>query len=493
MQKAAHGLYAVAAGLLGSSGGLYGRSVVVLAGAGNNGADALYAAERLARRGMRATALAVADRVHPEALAAFTRRGGRLERLDGGNAQALARVCAEADLIIDGILGTGASGPLREGAAAFVDAVNAAAGPRGARKPLVLACDGPSGVDLESGTAGGPVLSADATVTFGAAKPGLLSGAGAAAAGELNVVDIGLGLADGVADGGGGPAVWRLELHDAAALYRRPRAADHKYTRGVLGIAAGSGQYPGAAVLATGAALATGVGMVRYLGPASVATLINAEHPEAVCSTGGVTEARSQAWLVGPGAVGDPQQARRARDAISSGLPVVVDAGALSEVPATVGPQVILTPHAGELVSLFAGHGRRVTRADVEGEPVRHALEAARMTGATVLLKGFTTVVASPTGEVFSQADATPWLATAGAGDTLAGILGALAAGAAEDGSAAARAGVPDTAKWAAVAAAAALIHGRAAQRAALRGPVVVSELPADIGAVLAGLLGVPD
>jgi NAD(P)H-hydrate repair Nnr-like enzyme with NAD(P)H-hydrate dehydratase domain len=115
------------------------------------------------------------------------------------------------------------------------------------------------------------------------------------------------------------------------------------------------------------------------------------------------------------------------------------------------------------------------------------------MTGATVLLKGFTTVVAAPTGELFSQADATPWLATAGAGDTLAGILGALAAGAAEDGSAAARAGIPDTARWAAVAAAAALIHGQAAQRAARRGPVVVSELPSDIGAVLAGLLGVPD
>jgi hydroxyethylthiazole kinase-like uncharacterized protein yjeF len=374
-------------------------------------------------------------------------------------------------------------------AGAFIDAITAAAGPRGARTPLVLACDVPSGIDVDAGTIEGPVLSADATVTFGAAKPGLLAAAGALAAGELNVVDIGLGLGDG----GGGPALYRLEPRDAAALYRRPRATDHKYTRGVLGIAAGSEQYPGAAVLATGAALATGVGMVRYLGPRSVGALINSVHPEAVCSTGGIGEARSQAWLVGPGAVGDPEQARRAREALTSGLPVVVDAGALSEVPATVGPQVILTPHAGELVAFFAGRGRSIGRRAIEDAPARYALEAARLCGATVLLKGFTTVVAAPSGHVFSQADATPWLATAGAGDTLAGILGALAAGAAEDGSAAARAGVPEEAKWAAVAAAASLIHGLAARQAARRGPVVVSDLPGDIGAVLAGLLGAPD
>ncbi len=490
MQRAAHGLFAVAAGMLQGSGGLYGRTVVVLAGGGNNGGDALYAAARLARRGMGATAVAVSERIHPDALAVFIHAGGRLERLTADTTDPLAARCAAADLIIDGILGTGATGALRGPVADLIEAINAKAGPRGERRPQVLACDGPSGVDLDSGRIEGPVLRADATATFGAAKAGLLTGAGALAAGELNVIDIGLGLANGAAPA---PAVRRLELADAAALYRRPRSTDHKYTRGVLGIAAGSEQYPGAAVLATGAALATGVGMVRYLGPRSVGALINSVHPEAVCSTGGVAEARSQAWLVGPGAVGDLEQARRARDAITSGLPVVVDAGALAEVPRTVGPQVILTPHAGELVAFLGGRGRPVTRTAIEASPAEYALETARLTGATVLLKGYTTVTAAPSGEVFSQADATPWLATAGSGDTLAGILGALAAAAAEDGTAAARAGVPESAKWAAVAAAAALIHGRAGQRAARRGPVVVSDLPGEIGAVVAGLLAVPD
>lgn len=484
MQKAAHGLFGVVLGLLRDAGrGAYGATAVVLAGSGNNGADALYAGERLLRRGVGATAILTSERVHAAALQAFTRAGGTTVRLDDADIADLAQHAAAADILIDGILGTGASGALRGASSDFAEAFEHAAGPRGRRSTIVVACDLPSGIGVDSGLVDGPVLSADATVTFGAAKPGLLIGDGAVAAGELNVVDIGLDFSSFT------PAAHSLLDADAAALLRVPGPRDHKYSRGVLGVAAGSARYPGAAALAVGAALATGVGMVRYLGPAAVAGLVHQRNPEAVASTGSVTEERSQAWLVGPGAVDDDDQRRRAEDAMRSGLPVVVDAGALAQVPEHVGPQVILTPHAGELRQLLAERGVDAERSAIEAEPAHFALRAAETTGATVLLKGFTTVVAAPSGTLFVQADATPWLATAGSGDTLSGIVGALAATLAGDDGAAGRIGVAQEDLWAAIAAAGALIHGRAGQRAALRGPVVVSDLPADIGAIIADLL----
>ena len=484
MQKAAHGLFGVVLGLLRDAGrGIYGATAVVLAGSGNNGADALYAGERLLRRGVGVTAVLTSERTHTASLDAFVAAGGTSVKLDDATLPGLVAHAASSDILIDGILGTGASGGLRGTAASFVQHFDETAGPRSRRSTLVVACDLPSGIGVDSGLVEGPVLHADATVTFGAAKPGLLIGDGAVAAGELDVVDIGLDLSPFT------PAARTLLDADAAALLRLPGARDHKYSRGVLGVAAGSARYPGAAVLAVGAALATGVGMVRYLGPAAVAALIHARNPEVVASDGSVPDARSQAWLVGPGAVDDDDQRRRAVDALTSGLPVVVDAGALTEVPERVGPQVILTPHAGELRQVLAARGVDVERSVIEAEPAHYALRAAELTGATVLLKGFTTVVAAPSGILFAQTDAIPWLATAGAGDTLAGIIGALAATLAEDDGAARRVGVAQEDLWAAVAAAGALIHGRAGVLAARHGPVVVSGLPAHIGAVIAGLV----
>ncbi|MCU1632048.1 MAG: NAD(P)H-hydrate epimerase [Micrococcaceae bacterium] len=485
MQKAAHGLFGVVLGLLREAGrGTYGATAVVLAGGGNNGADALYAGERLLRRGVGATAILLSDRVHTASLAAFTRAGGASVRLDDGvDPAALAVHASSADILLDGILGTGASGGLRGSARAFVEAFNDVAGPRATRSTIVVACDLPSGIGVDTGLVDGPVLAADATVTFGAAKPGLLLGDGAVATGELNVVDIGLDFAVFT------PAARRLLDADVAALLRLPTPRDHKYSRGVLGVAAGSARYPGAAALAVGAALATGIGMVRYLGPDAVASLIHQRNPEAVASSGSVAEARSQAWVVGPGAVDDDDQRRRAVDAMTSGLPVVVDAGALAGIPERVGPQVILTPHAGELRQVLAERGVDAERSDIVAEPAHFALRAAEITGATVLLKGFTTVVAAPSGILIAQTDATPWLSSAGSGDTLSGIIGALAASVAGDDHAASRLGLAEEDLWAAVAAAGALIHGRAGQRAARRGPIVVSDLPADIGAVIADLL----
>ncbi|WP_298254918.1 bifunctional ADP-dependent NAD(P)H-hydrate dehydratase/NAD(P)H-hydrate epimerase [uncultured Arthrobacter sp.] len=484
IQRAAHALAGVVVGLLRESGrGTYGATIVVLAGSGNNGADALYAGERLARRGASVTALVLADRVHEASLHALERAGGTGVRVDDdADPTQLAEHTAAADVVIDGILGIGADGGLRGRALRFVQTFTAAAGPRGTRSAVVVACDLPSGIGVDDGRVTGPVLAADATVTFGAPKAGLLLGDGAAAAGELTVVDLGLALRTR-------PSVRSLLDADVAALIRRPTAQDHKYSRGVLGVAAGSARYPGAAVLAVGAALATGIGMVRYLGPGAVAALVHQRSPEAVASTGPVSGARSQAWLVGPGAVDDDEQRQRATDAIGSGLPVVVDAEALTQLPERVGPHVILTPHAGELSRLLAARGIDAERAEIEAEPARYALQAAEATGATVLLKGFATTVAAPSGALFVQRDATPWLAAAGSGDTLSGIVGALAASLAEDDRAADRAGVAREDLWAVVAAAGALIHGRAGRRAAARGPVVVSELPADIGPVIADLL----
>jgi ADP-dependent NAD(P)H-hydrate dehydratase / NAD(P)H-hydrate epimerase len=498
MQRAAYGLYqAVAASLRQRGGRVYGSRVVVLAGSGNNGGDALYAAALLARRGARTTAVLTSAgpggsaRAHPDALAAFRRTGGREHLLAAGNVGELALLGAEADVVIDGILGTGAAGGLREPAAGLVRMLDDA----GPARPLVVACDLPSGVDSDSGRTAGPVLRADLTVTFGAVKTGLLADPGAAAAGRVQTVDIGLGQS-------GIPAVHRLEAPDLARLWPVPRHADHKYSRGVLGIVAGSAKYPGAALLAVEAAAAAGTGMIRYLGPEKVGRLVLIRTPEAVCSQASVADSRVQAWLIGPGAVGDDGQLDRMRDALDSGLPVVADAGAFTALPDAprLAPHHILTPHAGELAALLsrlASGGRHhledepgetIERADIEAAPLYWVREAARRTGATILLKGPVTLVASPAGAVFSQQDGTPWMATAGSGDVLAGILGALTAAADRIGSA-------DPAdqglfhrhdRWAVLAAMAAAVHGHAGVLAGGGGPLSAVSLLRQVPAVVA-------
>lgn len=473
MQRAAYGLYAAAARQLRRGGRIYGSRVVILAGAGNNGGDALYAGARLAARGASVTALLFADRAHPEALAELVRCGGTVRTVT--DARSAAGLCRAADLVIDGLLGTGGRGGLRGPAAEVAKALVPARETPG-QGPFLLAADLPSGIDADTGAAAGPHVRADATVTFGAWKTGLMAGPGAAAAGSVECVDIGLGPHLGE------PELRRLEAADVAAAIYRPRATDHKYTRGVLGVAAGSATYPGAAVLAVGAALATGVGMVRYLGAPDVARLINIAHPEAVCSRDRVEETHVQAWLAGPGAGTDEEQRLRARAAMATDLPAVIDADALSEVYPGLGAETILTPHAGELARLLGALGEPVDRARVEADPLSWARRAARLTGATVLLKGWATLAVGPDGTAYSQAEATAGLAAAGSGDTLAGILGALLA---TDHTA------PDQrapGHYARMAAAAASLHGLAGSRAAGRGPVEPSKLPAEIRSVVGEL-----
>jgi len=396
MARAAGGLARVCAQLL---GGAYGSRVLLLVGAGNNGGDVLHAGALLARRGARVEALLLADRVHEPGLAALRRAGGRIV-IDGDGD------LGHIDLVLDGILGIGGRGGLR-GRAAEV----AAALPDGA---LVVAADVPSGVDASTGEVAGAAVRADVTVTFGAVKTGLLVDPGAAHAGVVELVEIGLDLPPATVE--------VLQTEDVAGLLPRADRESDKYRRGVVGVAAGSAQYTGAAVLCAGGALRGGAGMVRYLGADEPAALVRAQWPEVV-----VGEGRVQAWAVGSGA-GDDAAGRLDR-ALADDVPTVVDADALEALAGRSGRRgrsvpLLLTPHAGELARLVGAD-----RDEVEARRLHHATTAATELGAVVLLKGSTTVVAGPDGRVRVNPTGTPALATAGSGDVLAGLCGALLAG----------------------------------------------------------------
>lgn len=482
MQRAAHGLAAGIITALRARGcRIYGARVVVLAGKGNNGGDGLYAAAFLAARGMRTTAVLTSDGAHADALAAFERTGGSVHRLVPETLPQMTTEAAGADVVIDAVLGTGARGGLRGSAADLMAALAEVE-----RQGLVVACDLPSGVDADTGEASGPILPADLTVTFGSAKAGLLADPGADYAGRVQVVPI------GIEEHLPAPSLRRLEPADLGRLLPRPARRAHKYSRGVLGVVAGSADYPGAAVLACRGALAAGAGMVRYLGPPAVADLVRQSCPEVVCSAGSVAENRVQAWLVGSGmGPNDHEQLSRARDAVASGLPVVADAGALPALPDILAPQVVLTPHAGELAALLVRLGTDTDRAKVEAGTLAAVRRAAGLTEATVLLKGATTLVASPFQDFYSQSDGTPWLATAGSGDVLAGVIGALLAQVGSDVGRFREAGIDPDEHWAAIAALGAALHGlagRSASEARSGGPitagVIADEIPGAWGKV---------
>jgi hydroxyethylthiazole kinase-like uncharacterized protein yjeF len=467
MQRAAYGLANAVIRELAARGiRPYGASVAVLVGKGNNGGDGLFAAAFLAARGMRTTAVLTGSAAHPDGLAAFERAGGRARSLTDHNAAELAAEAAGADVVIDAVLGTGAQGGLLGAAAALIEELNTRA------HGLVVACDIPSGVNADTGEAFDPVLSADATVTFGGAKAGLLADPGADYAGRVLVIPI------GIEDELPLPALRRLESGDLARLLPPPARRSHKYTRGVLGVVAGSERYPGAAVLACRGALASGAGMVRYLGPAEATRLVRQACPEVVCGPDNVADAHVQAWLVGSGiSDGDDEQLQRVRDAVETGLPVAADAGALPALPDVLAPHVVLTPHGGELARLLQRYGIDLGRQGVDGATLDAVRKAAERTGATVLLKGATTLVAAPSGPVFSQAEATPWMATAGSGDVLSGVLGSLLAQHSDDEDKFAACGISADQRWAAIGAMAASLHGRSGTLASAGGPVTAGAI----------------
>src|SRR5690606_813387 len=262
----------------------------------------------------------------------------------------------------------------------------------------------------------------------------------------------------------------------APAALRAPHGDDDKYTRGVLGVRTGSDQYPGAAVLGVEAAWRTGIGMVRYVGPDRPAQLILQRRPETVVGAG-----RVQAWVIGSGT--DAETRPLAEEAALRGIlageePVVVDAGALDLVVGAAAP-LIVTPHAREHAALRERLGLPPDVDDRE----RGTAETARTLGAVVLLKGSRTVVATPDGVTARTDAATPWLATAGTGDVLAGVIGALVAGAAADRTL-------DAAALASVALAGARLHARAAEVAAAGGPITALDVAQALPRAVAEALG---
>jgi NAD(P)H-hydrate repair Nnr-like enzyme with NAD(P)H-hydrate dehydratase domain len=248
----------------------------------------------------------------------------------------------------------------------------------------------------------------------------------------------------------------RWELADCREWIAVPGEHDDKYTRGVLGVVTGSDEYPGAAVLGVEAASRTGVGMVRYVGDDVPARMVLGRRPETVTAAG-----RVQAWLLGSGmdaAHRDSANTGRLRDALGQQVPAVVDAGALDLIGSAAGP-VVITPHYRELSRVLADRDIDASADDIKADARGWAIKAAEATGVTVLLKGHVTHVAAPGGRVIdvSTGPQVGWLATAGSGDVLGGILGALVATNADEVS---RGGHDALAELAATAAA---LHGAAA------------------------------
>ncbi|RYC12516.1 NAD(P)H-hydrate dehydratase [Nocardioides zhouii] len=436
MQRAAAGLAAAVLDLL---GGGYGRRVLLLVGSGDNGGDALWAGARLAARGVRVDAFLLSDRTHEAGLAELLSAGGRATR-------DLDDLDPRPDLVVDGIVGIGGRPGLRPDAVAVLE--------RFADVPVV-AVDVPSGVDVDTGRVDGPHVRAALTVTFGTHKVAHLVDPASLACGALHLVDLGLDL--------GAPAVEALQPDDVRALLPRPSVDAQKYTRGVVGVRAGSGTYPGAALLAVAGANTGLVGMVRYVGPERVADTVRAAHPEVVGN------GRVQAWVVGPG--GGDDAATMLAEARADDVPVVVDADALRHVTGTL-PGCVLTPHAGELAAMLG-----VERDEVEAAPLEHAREAARRWDCVVVLKGHHTLVAAPDGRVRVTTTGLPWLATAGAGDVLAGLVGALLAAGLEPYDAA------SVGSW---------LHGAAATEAAAGGPLTASRVAVHIPQVVRETLAPP-
>lgn len=538
MRMAAQAVAHVAAGLLDDEDlALEDASIVLLAGAGDNGGDGLFGAAMLAQEGASVTAIAVGRSLHESGFAEFVRSGGKILVLDpaadipgcasgfsageaGERLQTAISVASRAHLVIDAMTGIGVHGALRGIPAALAEAL----GRDGAMPdepalpgressgdlPLIVAVDAPSGVGVDDGSLPGPYIPATVTVTFGAMKPCAVLPPATFGCGRIDLVDFGFDI-DQVE-----PAVEVVDGAFASDAIRLPHVDDGKYSRGVVGLVTGSQRYPGAAVLTARAAARTNTGMVRYLGPERAQNMVLSTMPEVVIGKGHV-----QSWVIGSGvpsagAAGADADAQRETiaallkhyalngDAATDDIvydmpPVVVDAGALDLLPARVPGQVVITPHAGEMASLLnrledeassdaarsnsisrdipsdedvlpheqpdepldepsslsirtrsttpdgahAAHGvgshagrpqhasasgaSRLTAQDVQSDPLACARRAHELTGATVLLKGAVTIVVDED-HTYVSGSAPAWLATAGAGDVLAGMVGALLA-----------------------------------------------------------------
>lgn len=472
MQRAATALATVGARFLGERGGVYGSRVLVLAGSGDNGGDALYAGAALARRGARVDVLAT-GRLHEGGWAALRAAGGRCFTPGEGESAGDRMLFETSDLVLDGLVGIGGRGALREPAARLARLATLAA-------DRTIAVDVPSGVNASTGEIAGDAVQAAVTVTFGLLKPGLLVQPGASRAGRVQLIDIGLPRPEA--------SIELLEDADVAERLPRPETSDSKYSRGVLGVTAGSDAYTGAAVLVVAGAVHVSAGMVRFVSVAHPAEQVRAAHPEAVVTAIAPGDARAllaagrvQAWVAGPGMGTGDDSAAILRAVLDAEVPALVDADGLTllaehsdlrELLRGRAAPTLLTPHAGEFGRLTGRDPDEVAR-----DRLAAVRAAADELGATVLLKGANTVVCSPDGRIRINPTGTSWLATAGSGDVLSGIGGSLLAGgldALDAGSVGA------------------YLHGVAGELAAppFAAPELARALPAAVRRVLAGIPG---
>ncbi len=375
---------AVALAAMGMLGGAYGRRVVVIAGRGNNGADGRVAASVLRRR------------------------GARLRIVEAGSVETIG----PADLVVDAAYGTGFRGEYRS-------PILVAGTP-------VLAVDIPSGVKGDTGEVSGSPSPASRTVTFVALKPGLLQGQGARLAGRVSVADIGLPT--------GTPDISVVEDGDVTALFPPRRHAGNKWSAALM-VVAGSPGMTGAAALCARSAYRSGAGMVRLgvpgadLSGSPASEAVSVQLPRQGWSAEALEAAsRCAAVVVGPGLGRQEGTAGEVRRLVAeSPVPVVVDADGLFALGRVGGDdsfrarsRVVLTPHDGEYA--------RLTGADPGPDRIAASRRLAASSGAVGLLKGPTTAVSDPAGRVLLGVAGTTALATAGTGDVLSGIIGAMLA-----------------------------------------------------------------
>lgn len=441
MENAGRAVAEAAVAMLGSTG----AAIAVACGPGNNGGDGFVAARLLRQQGYRVRLglLGRRDALKGDAAEMASQWGEPVESLSPST-------IAGADLTIDALFGAGLSRPLDGTAAEVVAAINASAKP-------VLAVDVPSGLDGSTGNAGGPVVQATRTVTFFRLKSGHLLLPGRTLCGEVRLADIGIPervLAEiGARTFANRPALWRN-------VYPQPGLDAHKYTRGHTVVVSGPAESTGAARMGARAALRIGSGLVTVIG-ATTATAVNATHltaimVKAVGNDSAVSEflsdARRNAVLIGPGAGVGPATAATVLTVLASSAAAVLDADALTSfalgeaqepvrasgfgfvmrgaeptptpealfgvIKARTAP-VALTPHEGEFKRLFG---------DLAGSKLDRTRQAAAISGAVVVLKGPDTVIAAPDGRAAINDNAPPWLATAGSGDVLAGLVAGLLA-----------------------------------------------------------------
>ncbi|PIF03843.1 MAG: bifunctional ADP-dependent (S)-NAD(P)H-hydrate dehydratase/NAD(P)H-hydrate epimerase [Propionibacterium sp.] len=375
--------------------------ILFVVGSGNNGGDALYAAAKILDTYGNRFQVCIwpcQGKMHAGGQAAVGDRATFIGLRD------LQCYVEHSRVIVDGAFGIGARGGLTTELKHLKRLLDHETG------KTVIAIDQPSGYVADS-AASYESLPAHEIVTFGGRK--ISSGADLDESkdyGDVRVAKIGLALPK--------PTIFLAEKQDIADLWPVPTPDCDKYARGVVGVDTGSAQYPGAAVLGCLGAVYSGAGMVRYLGAAPVRAALLTTAPSVVQNRG-----RVDAWVIGSGWGDRPRELPSAMDYLESELPVVVDAGAIDQMPPQAHESALLTPHYGELARLLGA-----SRKEVAADPIESVRRAAAQTGATVLLKGGSQYVARPDGQVYVPLHSNSWAGQAGAGDALAGVCGTLLA-----------------------------------------------------------------